>query len=134
MIRNKVASGSHRRIFFVFVVMLTFPIWGCSTTHGVDTLAITTWGPQSTQEGTAFNAQPDGGAAFWVNVNRQLDYKAIIVFNSVKLKSAVTGKLITAAVPANLYTKAGTYPLYVVDEVNGKEVKSNSVDFVVTTK
>ncbi|MGH7233883.1 MAG: hypothetical protein ACREF7_00350 [Candidatus Saccharimonadales bacterium] len=82
----------------------------------------------------AFNAQPDGGAAFWVDVNQELTSNAYISFNGVKLKSAASGKLITAGVPANLYAQAGTYPLNVVDDVGGKQVKSNSVDFKVTPK
>ncbi|EQD55077.1 AlgJ [mine drainage metagenome] len=114
--------------------MATLPLFqGCSE-HRSTNLIISAWGPHTTQVGVAFNTQPNGDAAFWVDTNQKLSSNATIVFNSVKLKSAVTRKLVTALVPADLYAKKGTYPLYVVNTVKGNQEKSNTVDFIVTPK
>jgi len=103
-------------------------------TNKPSSIAITSWGPNTTQAGVAFNVQPDGSAALWVDVDQELDGNAYLSLNGFKLKSSVSGKLITAGVPAVLYAQPGTYPLNVVDVIDGKEVKSNSVNFMVKPK
>ena len=117
----------------VLLLAMGLLLTSCGT-NKPSSLAITSWGPNTTQAGVAFNVQPDGSAAFWVDVDQELDGNAYISLNGVKLKSNVSGKLITAGVPAALYVQPGTYPLYVVDQIDGKEVKSNSVDFIVKPK
>lgn len=126
-----------RRYRHYFALMLLLAMGLLLTSCGTSkpsSLAITSWGPNTTQAGVAFNIQPDGSAAFWVNVDRELDGNAYISLNGFKLKSTVSGKLITAGVPAALYAQPGTYPLNVVDMIDGKEVTSNSVDFIVKPK
>ena len=120
-------------IFLCFFTALVPLIQGCSY-HKGENISITAWGPNITQAGVAFNVQPDGSAAFWVNVDQDLDGNAYLSLNGFKLKSSVSGKLITAGVPAVLYAQPGTYPLNVVDVIDGKEVKSNSVNFMVKPK
>lgn len=122
-----------KHICVVMVGLIMLSLVGCGA-NSVSAIEITSWGPNSTRAGAVFNVQPNGEAAFWVNVNRKLSSKAILVFNGVELSSTVSGRLITAGVPARLYTTAGTYPLYVVDEIDGKPVESNIVNFVVSTK
>lgn len=124
------------RLHIALILSLSMGLFlvGCGSPSSTSNLAITAWGPNSTQASVAFNVQPDGVAALWVNVDQQLDSKAYISLNDFKLKSAVSGKLITASVPAALYAQPGTYPLIVVDVIDGKEVKSNNVDFVVKPK
>jgi len=123
------------RHYFALILLLAMGLLLTSCgSNKPSSIAITSWGSNSTQAGVAFNAQPDGTAAFWVNVDQKLDNNAYISLNGFKLKSAVSGKLITAVVPAALYAQPGTYPLIVVDVIDGKELKSNSVDFIVKPK
>ncbi|MGH8321200.1 MAG: hypothetical protein ACRESX_03205 [Gammaproteobacteria bacterium] len=133
----KIPTGLSKwcRLNSSLVLLLTLGLFfaGCGS-NNPGSLTIKSWGPNSTQAGVVFNVQPDGVAAFWVNVDRDLTGNAYISFNGVKLKSAVSGKLITAGVPANLYAQAGSYPLYVVYVGQGTEIKSNSVVFKVTPK
>ena len=115
----------------VLGILLAGMLLGGCGPRGPVSLAVTSWGPNATQTGVPFNVQPDSGAAFWVNVNQNLQSDAVIVFHGVKLRSVVSGKLVTAGVPADLYAQAGTYPLYVTEEVSGKEIISNTVYFIV---
>jgi len=117
----------------VLLLAMGLLLTSCGT-NKPSSLAITSWGPNTTQAGVAFNVQPDGSAALWVDVDQELDGKAYLSLNGFKLKSSVSGKLITAGVPAVLYAQPGTYLLNVVDVIDGKEVKSNSVKFMVKPK
>ena len=119
--------------YFVLLSIAVFFTSGCGP-NNVGSIDITTWGPNTTQAGVVFNVQPDNSAAFWVNVNQNLQSDAVMVFHGVKLHSVVSGKLVTAGVPADLYAQAGSYPLYVAEEVKGKEIISNTVYFVVHPK
>jgi len=127
-------SRRYRQCFALILLLAMGLLLTSCGSNNPSSLAITSWGPNTTQAGVAFNVQPDGSAAFWVDVDQELDGNAYISLNGVKLKSNVSGKLITAGVPAALYVQPGTYPLYVVDQIDGKEVKSNSVDFIVKPK
>jgi len=123
------------RLYFSVILLLAMGLLlsACGS-KSPSTLAITSWGPNSTQAGVVFNVQPNGQAAVWVHVDQQLDSNAYISLNDFKLQSSVSGKSISAGVPPALYAQPGTYPLIVVDVIDGKEVKSNSVDFIVKPK
>jgi hypothetical protein len=95
-------------------------------------LKITSWGPDRTKAGVAFNAQPDGSAALWTRLNRPLSSGAVTVdFNGHPLPAAVQGDLVTASVPQPLYAVAGTYALHVTVKQGAVTVHSNDVKFLV---
>ena len=95
-------------------------------------LRIITWGPEGTKAGAAFNAQPDGSAAFWVKVNQSMEgTDSVVIMDGMPLKSAISGELITASVPASFYAKAGVHALHVTMKRGGTSVQSNDVTFVV---
>lgn len=95
-------------------------------------LAITSWGPQLTKAGVAFNVQPNGGAALWIRVNRPLDGgEAAVDFNGTLLKGSISGSLVTAAVPSDLYAKSGKYEVQVLARKGKDSAKSNGVTFTV---
>lgn len=95
-------------------------------------LKITGYGPDSTQAGVAFNAQPDGGAALWIRVDQPLDGdEAAVDFNGTLLQGNVSGNLVTAGVPAALYAKAGTFSIHVIARKGTQSVQSNDVKFTV---
>jgi len=134
MISTPDLSRPYRQRFSIILLLAMGLLLTSCGSNKPSSIAITSWGPNSTQAGVVFNAQPDGTAAFWVDVDQQLESNAYVSLNGFKLKSAVSGKLITAGVPAALYAQPGTYPLIVVDVIDGKELKSNSVDFIVKPK
>jgi hypothetical protein len=133
-LRTRVENRHRLHLYLGALFVLLLFLASCGSSGSTSNLAIVSWGPNGTRAGVAFNAQPNGVAAFWVNVDRELGSKAYITLNGFKLNSTVSGKLITAAVPATLYAQPGTYPLNVVDVIDGKEVTSNSVNFVVKPK
>jgi hypothetical protein len=124
----------YRYYFAIILLLSTCLLLTSCDSNRPSSLAITSWGPNSTQAGVAFNAQPGGSAAFWVKMDQEMHSNAYISLNDFVLSSTVSGKLITAGVPAALYAQPGTYPLCVVEVIGGKEVKSNCVDFVVKPK
>jgi hypothetical protein len=95
-------------------------------------LKIVNWGPQNTKVGVMFNAQPDGNASFWVHANRSLEGSdAVLILNGVQLKSAISGSLITASVPSNLYGRPGEYELHIAMHSGGRSTHSDDVKFIV---
>lgn len=95
-------------------------------------LRITSYGPDNTKAGVAFNVQPGGGAALWIRVDRSLDGgKAAVDFNGTLLPGNVSGQLVTAGVPVSLYAKPGTYSLHVIAQIGTQSVQSNDVKFTV---
>lgn len=95
-------------------------------------LKITSWGPESTKAGAVFNKQPNGSAALWIRVNQSLTGDvAAIEFNGVLLQGAITGNLVTAGVPADLYAKPGTYKLHIIAGEGEQSIRSNDVIFTV---
>ncbi len=93
-------------------------------------LKLLKFGPTDIRAGQVFNKQPDGGSAIWANTENATP-KTVLVLNDVRLKSAPRpdGKLVTAAVPASLYEKPGSYTLYLLDEKTNE--KSNELMFIV---
>lgn len=95
-------------------------------------IKITSYGPASTKAGVAFNAQPDGGAAIWIRLDQSLNGEAAAVdFNGTLLTGNISGNLVTAAVPAALYAKPGTFDLHVIARNGTQSVQSNDVKFTV---
>ena len=93
-------------------------------------LEITSWGPDKTKAGVAFNKQPNGSAALWIRVNQSLDGdEAAVQFNGVLLQGNVSGNLVTAGVPADLYANAGAYKVSVIARKGGQSSQSNVVIF-----
>jgi hypothetical protein len=105
-------------------------IQACSN-HNLAPPRIDAYGPQNAKAGVVFNVQPDGSAALWVRTNGTFVHGAVISLDGVKLKTVCKGKVASAAVPPSLYAKPGTYPLVITEEVNGQQLQSNTVDFVV---
>lgn len=95
-------------------------------------LKITSWGPESTPAGVAFNKQPDGSAALWIHVNQPLTGDvAAIEFNGTLLQGNIAGDLVTAGVPKDLYAKPGSYKVFVIARKGGQSMQSNDVTFTV---
>jgi hypothetical protein len=91
------------------------------------------WGPRETAAGKAFNAQPDGLAAFWVKTDGATP-STVLVLAGRKLPSFVTadGKLVTANLPGDLselYAKPGTYRFFLQDTDSG--YRTDEAAFVV---
>lgn len=104
-------------------------IAGSSAVSG---LKITSWGPESTQAGVAFNKQPDGSAALWIHVNQPLTGDAAAIeFNGNLLQGNISGDLVTAGVPKDLYATPGSYKVLVIARKGEQSVQSNSVTFTV---
>lgn len=95
-------------------------------------LRITSYGPDHTKAGVAFNVQPGGEAALWVRLNHSLDgHVAAIDFDGTLLQGNISGNLVTAGVPAPLYAKPGTFALHVIARAGNQPVQSNDVTFKV---
>ncbi len=95
-------------------------------------LRISGFGPTPVKAGEPFNVQPNQQAALWVRVDQSLDgTDAAVYLDGVKLQSYISGNLITAAVPANLYAKAGQYALHVAGSKGKQSYQSGDVQFIV---
>ncbi len=87
--------------------------------------------PAETTAGKGFNVQPDGTAVIAVGCKDAISGKVTIFFNSRPLATAGdihdSTCLLSGAMPKELYSTPGTYPVYIQD-VRGN---SSPVDFVV---
>lgn len=98
----------------------------------IGALEITDWGPRQSKAGVPFNANADGHAAIWIRVNRPLDGRiAKIQFNDAILEGHVSGRLVTAMVPAGLYAKHGAFAVRVFVRQGNAYQGSNKVKFTV---
>jgi hypothetical protein len=79
--------------------------------------------------GQKFNTQPDGTSALGMKV-KDATGAAVIVFGTRPLVTAHGPGVLSALVPADLYSTPGTTPVFIRDA--GGE--SNRVDFVVKPK
>lgn len=107
---------------------------GSAATQGAlsGNLKITSWGPDSTQAGVVFNKQPNGSAALWIRLDQPLTGDvAGVEFNGVLLQGVVSGNLVTAGVPAELYAKPGSFKVDVIARKGDGSVQSNEVIFTV---
>jgi hypothetical protein len=103
-----------------------------SSTNVSSNLRISGFGPTPVRAGVAFNVQPNHQAALWVHVDQPLDgTDAAVYLDGVKLQSYISGNLITAVVPANLYAKAGQYALHVAGSKGKQSYQSGDVQFIV---
>lgn len=110
--------------------VLALSLQGCSQSLPLPP-KILDFGPQKVQAGVAFHPQSNGDSSLWIKVNGELARDAVIQLNGTALKTLTKGTIATAFVPADLYTKAGSYPLLVTEKVQGKDYSSNTVQFVV---
>ena len=94
-------------------------------------LKIVTFGPQNIKANVVFNVQPNGEAGLWIRMNQELAGKTYIIINGMQLKSGHRGNVVGARVPSLLYSKSGTYPMYVLEVIGNQTMKSNQVNFVV---
>ena len=92
---------------------------------------IVAFGPHTVKAGVVFARQPNGQAALWLKTADDLVLGAVIVLNGAPLKTHVNGNHATAWVPAELYAKAGSYPLQINETVGTRQLQSNIVQFVV---
>lgn len=118
------------------LVMLLLPlagIWAGNLRPVLDeSFKVTSWGPSSTHAGIGFNVQPDGVSALWIHTNRALSPDAHVLFGGETLSEmAVHDDLITAAVPAPLYSKAGVINIQVEETRDGHLILSQPVQFIV---
>ena len=113
-------------LFFLFLAML-FLFAGCQKSSE---LILKEIGPSNTKAGQAFNVQPDGSAAMWAITNNATE-NTLIMWGDRKLVTALkSGKIVTALVPKELYSRPGQYRIYLMDSKTG--AKSNSLVFTVT--
>jgi hypothetical protein len=107
-------------------------VTGPASTNASSNLEISGFGPNPVKAGVPFNVQPDQQAALWVRVDQSLDGSdATVYLDGVKLQSYISGNLITAVVPANLYAKAGQYTLHVAGSKGNQSYQSGDVQFIV---
>ncbi|KRE84601.1 hypothetical protein ASG75_11925 [Rhodanobacter sp. Soil772] len=103
-----------------------------TSTNVSSSLRISGFGPTPVKAGEPFNVQPNQQAALWVRVDQPLDgTDAAVYLDGVKLQSYISGNLITAAVPASLYAKAGQYALHVAGSKGKQSYQSGDVQFIV---
>ena len=88
------------------------------------------YGPKEIKAGKPFNIQPDGLSAIWVST-KNITPGSSLVLGDINLESfpAPDGNSIVAKVPIEAFQKPGTYPLYVINNKEGK--KSNVLQFMV---
>lgn len=93
-------------------------------------LTLLDYGPKEIYAGEDFNLQPSGDNAIWA-VTDNATPLARLVLNNIPLKSSVQegGKLVTATVPKELFSKPGEYSLYLLNE--SLKRKSNELMLVV---
>lgn len=96
-----------------------------------DTVKIIDFGPSTVKANVSFNVGPGGESGLWVRLDQDAVGKVYIVINSMRLHAVHRGDLVTVAVPAVLYSRPGTYPLYVLELNGGRQSKSNTINFVV---
>jgi len=95
-------------------------------------LEIVGWGPHETKAGDPFNAQRNGQAAIWVQVDQPLNgWIAQVQFSDAVIEAKASGHLVTATVPKALYAKPGAYEIRVVARKANVSRLSNKVLFTV---
>ena len=90
-------------------------------------LVLTAVHPSSVRLGDTFNVQPDGSPAIWIE-GENFTRETVIIFGETQLNTAYGGERgLTAGLPAALFARVGSYPVYLRD--GSKE--SNKLTFVV---
>lgn len=88
--------------------------------------SIEAFGPREVVAGKPFNVQPNGSSAMWVQLSSNVNARSSIVFRNSKLKTTVSGNLLTAMVPDELFVQAGEADIYVVDETYSPPRRTSS--------
>lgn len=104
---------------------------GATLTTVDEPLAVLAFGPSTIRAGASFNVQANGSSSLWLRTNWQTEGQVFIVIGGTKLHGFHRDDIVTTFVPAFLYSKPGSYPMYVVEAANGKTTRSNTVSFVV---
>jgi len=94
--------------------------------------AIEAFGPKEVVAGKPFNVQGDGLSAMWVQLSSTANAKSAIVFQNHKLETVVSGKLLTASVPNELFAHPGEADIYVVDESSSPPQRTPSARLTIT--
>jgi len=94
-------------------------------------LKILKYGPSTIRANIGFHVQANGESALWIMMNQDLQGKAYIVINGTRLPGVHRGNIVSAEIPSSLYSKPGSYPMYVLEVRGNQEIKSSRVDFVV---
>jgi hypothetical protein len=100
---------------------------GCTRTTASAGPVLNRVNPNSTTAGTAFNVQSDGSSAIAV-AGEHFTPATIIVLGDTPLETTYgSDRLLTARVPAALYGRPGSYPVYLRDSTG----ESSRLEFVV---
>jgi hypothetical protein len=83
--------------------------------------------PSGTTAQQAFNPQPDVGSALVVECENATPGTVIMMGATMLTTSYGNQKMLSAIVPAALYDKAGTHPVYLLNDFG----ESERVEFVV---
>ncbi|HVC37071.1 MAG TPA: hypothetical protein VNF46_01585 [Gammaproteobacteria bacterium] len=117
-IENNGANAAHTNI-------------GGAITAIAGNLKIWKYGPSTIRANIGFHVQANGESALWIMMSQELEGKVYVFINGIRLPGVHRGNLVTAEVPASLYSKPGSYPMYVLEVRGNQAIKSNQVDFVV---
>jgi hypothetical protein len=94
-------------------------------------VAIVAFGPTPVIHNQPFNVQPNGKSAIWVKINKPGEANFVLVLGDQRLATNVSGNLLTAVVPSNLFANPGSPPLLVEAVQKAQRHSSNSVGFPV---
>ena len=92
---------------------------------------IVAFGPNPVVHAQPFNQQPNGESAIWVKLDRPAAQDSVLVLAGEQLATVVSGDLLTAAVPTNLFSSSGSLQLWVETVRHGREERSKPVTFEV---
>lgn len=92
-------------------------------------ITIKEYGPLETVASQSFNVQPNGDSAFWMIVENAPPGLELIFRNSELEVFYGSDGLVTAAVPAVMIRRPGSYSIFLIDPLTRR--KSNSVPFVI---
>lgn len=95
-------------------------------------LRIVAWGPEETLAGVPFNRQPNGQSALWIQLDRSVEGRVVLVrFGDAYLEASVAGSGVTASVPMAAYASAGARDVSVVATSGNARWTSDRVSFKV---
>ena len=88
---------------------------------GSTNLQVTKWGPQSTNAGTVLNKQRNGSMGIWVLASGAQELgKVQVLFDGQAVRTVVSGKGISAAVPPEQIAKPGNKEVVIKQIETGK--------------
>lgn len=95
----------------VAAIVATLYFWPAAERLG----PVVAFGPTEIFAGEKFNTQPDGVSGMWVQLKAPAGKYSQIVFRGHELKGAVSGNVVTGAVPVEYFAKPGSAEIYVID-------------------